>query len=388
MRSARSAAALPEVTAAEAAWLRALALPLEIESPLEPDTRAGGGGGEPEEDRAALSLECPVALWPRFEAAFGAGVGAELRALSQAAPLDLRVNLLKGTRQEALAALRAAGFAAAPTPYSPTGIRLAQRSGTIKLGQLPGLLEGLIEPQDEGSQLIAHLLGAQPGELVADYCAGAGGKTLALAASMGNRGRLWAMDIDERRLASGAPRCAKAGVDNVQRHTIEVGKDQWLKRRKRSFDRVLVDAPCSGVGAWRRNPDARWLRRTRPLEELLPVQAEVLRRAATLARPGGTLVYATCSLLPDENERQVNAFLASEEGAEFAPVPPAELAGFSDLADLATAAPLLDAQGFMRLTPARHGCDGFFAAALRRREGGWSGKAGARGGSKGRRRTK
>ena len=99
--------------------------------------------------------------------------------------------------------------------------------------------------------------------------------------------------------------CAKAGVDNVQRHTIEVGKDQWLKRRKRSFDRVLVDAPCSGVGAWRRNPDARWLRRTRPLDELLPVQAEVLRRAATLARPGGTLVYATCSLLPDENERQV-----------------------------------------------------------------------------------
>ena len=138
-------------------------------------------------------------------------VGAELRALSEAAPLDLRVNLLKGTRQEALAALRAAGFAAAPTPYSPTGIRLAQRSGTIKLGQLPGLLEGLIEPQDEGSQLIAHLLGAQPGELVADYCAGAGGKTLALAASMGNRGRLWAMDIDGRRLASGAPRCAKAG---------------------------------------------------------------------------------------------------------------------------------------------------------------------------------
>jgi len=161
-----------------------------------------------------------------------AQVGAELRALSEAAPLDLRVNLLKGTRQEALAALRAAGFAAAPTPYSPIGIRLAQRSGTIELGQLPGLLEvrarvrvranpnpnpnpspdqGRVEPQDEGSQLIALLLGAQPGELVADYCAGAGGKTLALAAAMGNRGRLWAMDIDERRLASGAPRCAKAG---------------------------------------------------------------------------------------------------------------------------------------------------------------------------------
>ena len=167
-----------------------------------------------------------------------AQVGAELRALSEAAPLDLRVNLLKGTRQEALAALRAAGFAAAPTPYSPVGIRLAQRSGTIELGQLPGLLEvrarvrvgvrvrvrvrvrapnpnanpnqGRVEPQDEGSQLIALLLGARPGELVADYCAGAGGKTLALAAAMGNRGRLWAMDIDERRLASGAPRCAKA----------------------------------------------------------------------------------------------------------------------------------------------------------------------------------
>ena len=158
-------------------------------------------------------------------------------------------------------------------------------------------------------------------------------------------------------------------MDNVQRHEILAGKDQWLKRRKRTFDRVLVDAPCSGVGAWRRNPDARWLRRTRPLEELLPVQAEVLRRAATLVRPGGTLVYATCSLLPEENERQLEAFLASADGAEFALTPPADF-------------PVPLDGGAMRLTPARHGCDGFFAAALTRAEGGWSrARSGASGGA-------
>ncbi|EOD21900.1 hypothetical protein EMIHUDRAFT_255181, partial [Emiliania huxleyi CCMP1516] len=204
---------------------------------------------------------------------------------------------------------------------------------------------------DEGSQLVALLLGAKPGEHVVDYCAGAGGKTLALAAQMRNKGRLVAMDVDHARLERGAPRRKKAGVDNVQTHVIEQGKDKWLKRRKRTFDRVLVDAPCSGVGAWRRNPDARWLRRTRPIEELLPVQAEVLQRAARLVRPGGTLVYATCSLLPEENEAQVEAFLASADGAEFELAPPEHFgAPFDD--------------GYLRLSPARHGCDGFFGAAL------------------------
>ena len=138
----------------------------------------------------------------------------------------------------------------------------------------------------------------------------------------------------------------------------------WLKRRKRKFDRVLVDAPCSGVGAWRRNPDARWLRRTRPLDELLPVQAEVLQKAARLVRPGGTLVYATCSMLPEENEAQVERFLASADGADFVLAPPPSF-------------PVpLDPDGCLRLSPARHGCDGFFGAVLTRREGGWQGKGG------------
>ena len=172
---------------------------------------------------------------------------------------------------------------------------------------------------------------------------------------------------------AGVPRLAKAGVDNVERHVIADGpKDAWLKRRKRSFDRVLVDAPCSGVGAWRRNPDARWLRKTRPLETLLPVQAEVLRRAARLVRPGGTLVYATCSMLPEENSEQVDAFLASDDGAEFELRPPERF-------------PVaFEPNGCMQLTPARHGCDGLFGAVLVRREGGWTSTR-ARGGGRRRR---
>ena len=338
-----AAADVPALTADEATWLDALSPPLENDG-MNLRTR----------------LECPEWAWPHFEAAFGDRVEPELRALLETPPLDLRVNTLKTTRDDALDAIRAAGFAAEPTPYSPVGIRLAERS--IPLGTIPGLLEGAVDPQDEGSQLVALLVGARPGEVVADYCAGSGGKTLALAAEMDNRGRLVAMDIDDARLGRSAPRHTKAGVDNVQRHLIVTdGKDAWLKRRKRSFDRVLVDAPCSGVGAWRRNPDARGGagRKTRPLDELLPVQADVLQRAARLCRPGGTLVYATCSLLGAENDDQVAAFLASDDGADFELRPPEEFHVPLD-------------GDVLRLTPARHGCDGFFAAVLQRKEGGWS----------------
>ena len=180
---------------------------------------------------------------------------------------------------------------------------------------------------------------------------------------MRNSGKIVAMDIDAARLARSAKRHAKAGVDNVERHVIEEGKDKWLKRRKRSFDRVLVDAPCSGVGAWRRNPDARWLRKTRPVDELLPIQADVLERAARLVRPGGTLVYATCSMLAEENDGQVAEFLISDAGAEFELSPPTDFHAAFD-------------GDFLRLTPARHGTDGFFGAVLKRREGGWSGRRG------------
>ena len=377
-----AAAELPAtgLTPEERRWLAALAPPL---APAGDDAAAaaaagaaGAAGSEGGLEERAAALECPAELLPLFDETFGgrAAAARELLALQTAPPLDLRVNTLKTTRREALAALRAAGFAAEPTPHSPVGIRLRERGGGVALGRLPGLLEGRIEPQDEGSQLVALLLGALPGEHVVDYCAGTGGKTLALAAAMANKGRILATDIDAARLERAAPRHVKAGVDTVTRHAIAGGDggaavgaaDKFLKRRKRSFDRVLVDAPCSGVGAWRRNPDARWLRRTRPLSELLPVQAEVLRRAARLVRPGGTLVYATCSLLRHENDAQLAAFLASDDGAEFELAPPS--------ADLPADFPahVLDDDGCMRLTPARHGCDGFFGARLTRREGGWT----------------
>lgn len=295
-----------------------------------------------------VALECPDWAWPSFQAAFGDTVETELAALIDTAPLDLRVNTLKSNHQNAIAAIRAGGFEARGTPYAPHGIRLKER---VALGRLPGLLDGAVDPQDEGSQLVAMLVGAQPGENIVDFCAGAGGKTLALAAAMQNKGRLYALDADGRRLERSAPRYAKAGVANVQRREISTGADPWLKRRKRRFDRVLVDAPCTGVGAWRRNPDARWSRKSPPLADLVALQAEILTRAARLVRPGGRLVYATCSMLPEENELQVEAFLSANPDFTLDPPDrfPAPLTG-----------------PYLRLTPAQHGCDGFFGAVLKR----------------------
>ena len=198
-----------------------------------------------------------------------------------------------------------------------------------------------MEIQDEGSQLVAALVDARPGMRVADLCAGAGGKTLALAMTMQNRGQLVACDVSAARLDGAVRRLRRAGVHNVERHLLEPG-DKWIKRRAKTFDRVLVDAPCTGTGTWRRNPDARLRLTEADLAELLPKQAAILDQAAFLVRTGGRLVYATCSLLPEENEAQVTAFLARH--------PDFILAG-----------------DFLSLSPARHGTDGFFAATLERR---------------------
>ena len=324
----------PPLTTEELGWLGSIGPP-----PL-------AGAGMP----LQAELECPDWAWPGFNAAFGDLAADELAALREPAPLDLRVNTLKTTHEHALAEIRAAGFEARGMPYSPYGIRLMER---VALGRLPGLLDGAVDPQDEGSQLVAMMVGAQPGESVVDFCAGAGGKTLAIAANMQNKGRLFALDSDARRLERSAPRYAKAGVDNVQRREISTGADSWLKRRKRRFDRVLVDAPCTGVGAWRRNPDARWGRKSPPLSELVALQAVILARASRLVRPGGRLVYATCSMLPEENEAQIDAFLSSHP--DFRLDPPARFP-----------APLTGP--YLKLTPAQHGCDGFFAVALTRAE--------------------
>ena len=212
-----------------------------------------------------------------------------------------------------------------------------------------------MEIQDEGSQLVAALLGARPGQRVCDFCAGAGGKTLALAATMDNRGQIVACDTSAARLANATIRLRRAGASNVERHLLEPG-DKWAKRRAETFDRVLVDAPCTGTGTWRRNPDARQRLAATDLAELTARQAAILDAAAPLVRKRGRLVYATCALLEEENEAQVMHFLARHPG--FSLVPLARAWPF-DGAPPCTG-------DFLALTPARHGTDGFFAAVLER----------------------
>ena len=300
----------------------------------------------------AVRLEVPEWIVPALEARFGDDLPAELAALGRAAPLDLRVNILTTTRDAARAALAAEGMAAAPTPISPWGLRVAGRRA-VSTG--PAFQAGLVEIQDEGSQLIAALVGARPGMRVADWCAGAGGKTLAVAMEMENRGHIVACDVHDKRLDGAVKRLRRAGVHNVEQHLIVPG-DKWAKRRAGGFDRVLVDAPCTGCGTWRRNPNARLRLTETDLAELVVKQAAILDTASRLVRPGGRLVYATCSLLPAENEDQVTGFLARH--ADFAVVPLAEAW------PLAGAPPC--AGPFLSLTPLRHDTDGFFGAVLQR----------------------
>lgn len=322
-------------------------------------------------DDLQTRLECPDWAWPDLNEAFPTTdeLTHQLNGLLEPPPLDLRVNTLKCTsRDEVLQSIQYANLNAYATPWSPLGIRLERR---VPLQNIPGLLDGIVEPQDEGSQLVASLLDAQPGETVADYCAGTGGKTLAIAAQMSNKGRLYSLDVDGDRLERGRPRCAKAGVTNVQRQTVQADmkrKDKWCKRRNNTFDRVLVDAPCSGVGSWRRKPDARrtWGsvghntvdRGIDRLKELLPLQQHILKRAARLVKPGGRLVYVTCSLLPCENEHQIEEFMNSDEGKKWKLDVPSDFV-----------LPFEAGKGrYLRLTPAKHNTDGFFAAVLKRDE--------------------
>jgi 16S rRNA (cytosine967-C5)-methyltransferase len=298
-----------------------------------------------------VRLEIPDWLAPRLTARFGAALPAEMAALAAEAPLDLRVNLLKGTREDARMALAAEGITAEPTPISPWGLRVAGRRPVTAGAAFQG---GLVEIQDEGSQVVAALVGAAPGMRVVDWCAGAGGKTLALAMTMANRGHIVACDVSAARLDGAVRRLRRAGVHNVERHLVEPG-DKWAKRRAGGFDRVLVDAPCTGVGAWRRNPDSRLRLSETDLAELLPKQAAILVQAAGLVRAGGRLVYATCSLLPEEN--QVEAFLATH--ADFSVLPLAR--AWTETAAPPSAGPCLF------LTPRANGTDGFFAAVLERR---------------------
>ena len=300
----------------------------------------------PEEVR----LECPPWAIEPLRLRFGEAFGREMAACLVPPNLDLRVNPLKTTREAMLDAFEALGLPAEPCRMAPHGIRVKERPS---LTDLPMLKSGEVEIQDEGSQLVSLLLEARPGDRVVDFCAGAGGKTLAIATQMANKGHVIACDVSEGRLKRAAERFRHAGLHNIETRLLTGETDRWVKRHKGGFDRVLVDAPCSGTGTWRRNPDARWRTDGSGLETLLPLQARILASAARLVKPGGRLVYATCSLLPEENEGQVETFLAAHPAFRVVP--------------LRESAPHIVGSvhpDHLSLTPARHGTDGFFAAVM------------------------
>jgi len=282
-----------------------------------------------------------------------------VQTLNEGAALDLRVNLVKGKREDAQQTLLEAGIEALPTPFSPWGLRI---QGKPALNKLPIFIGGGIEVQDEGSQLLALITDPKRGEMVVDFCAGAGGKTLALGAAMRNTGRLYAFDISGHRLDALKPRLARSGLSNVHPAQISHERDDRIKRLAGKIDRVLVDAPCSGLGTLRRNPDLKWRQSPKALEELRVKQAAILASAARLLKPGGRLVYATCSLLASENEGIAEAFTA-ENGSQFELLS-AEQA--LEAAHVQRASELVQGP-YLRLWPHRHGTDGFFAAVWARR---------------------
>ncbi|MBL0917620.1 MAG: RsmB/NOP family class I SAM-dependent RNA methyltransferase [Hydrogenophaga sp.] len=303
----------------------------------------------------------PDWLADALRAQVGSGFDALAASLLRAAPLDLRVNLLKTKRDAALAALKQAGLAAEPTPHSPLGIRL---QGKPTLAKVPAFANGEVEVQDEGSQLLALLLDAKRGEMVVDFCAGAGGKTLAIGAAMRNSGRLYAFDTSAHRLDGLKPRLARSGLSNVHPVAIAHERDDRIKRLAGKIDRVLVDAPCSGLGTLRRSPDLKWRQTPQTVAAQAVLQQAILASAARLLKPGGRLVYATCSLLREENEAVAEAFSAAHADFEVeAVVDILTGARVSGAADLCSG----DGGRFLRLWPHRHHADGFFAAVWRKK---------------------
>lgn len=299
--------------------------------------------------------EFPDWLWTRLAAAYGEAHTLALgRSLQHPAPLDLRVNTLRADRDSVLQALAEEGIQAVPTPYSPVGIRVR---GKPAIQRSPLFSTGTVEVQDEGSQLLAYLVAPRRGEMVADFCAGAGGKTLHLGALMGSQGRVYAFDVADRRLARLKSRLKRSGLSNVYPQRIDSENDARVKRLAGKIDRVLVDAPCSGSGTLRRNPDLKWRQSPGTLAALTRIQASILEAAARLVKPGGRLVYATCSLLQEENEAIVRGFL--ERVPSFSLVPAAEVLARHGIGIDA-------AEPWLRLLPHLHGTDGFFAAVLER----------------------
>ncbi len=304
----------------------------------------------------ATRNECPPEAYEKLKSRFGDAFATEMAAMLQPATLDLRTNTFRKTPAEVIASLKNDGIEAAPTALSPAGLRV---KGRAFLAKTKAFNKGWVDIQDEGSQLIAYLCAAKPGMQVLDACAGGGGKTLALGAMMEGKGRIVAMDNDTRRLSRGKPRYVKAGIHNVEARSLEEEQHRkWLRRQKETFDVVLIDAPCSSSGTWRRNPDLRWRRHGPALDEIKIAQAEILEKFSKCVKPGGRLVYATCSLLPEENDDQIATFLGNHP--EYSLVPLEKAWGEAGLPG--------DAPGkdMMRLSPAASGTDGFFAAVLQR----------------------
>lgn len=292
-------------------------------------------------------MECPDWAFEPLQNTLGDRFEEELSAMLGTAPMDLRVNPIKAKRDEVLKRLKEDGFNVELGKISPYSIRVFDRP-PITQHQL--YMEGHIEIQDEGSQMVAVVADAKPGEQVVDFCAGAGGKTLALGATMENKGRIIAMDVLGGRLNRAKERFRRAGLHNIETRALTSERDKYVKRHPGKFDLVLVDAPCTGVGTWRRDPDKRWRQLGPGLSALVPLQRSILESCFRMVKPGGRLVYATCSLLPEENEDQIAAFI--RDYPEFSVRPIRE---FMDVPGADT---------YLKMTPAQHDTDGFFAAVL------------------------
>ena len=332
-------------------------------APLEPEeATALKKATLPGKDAPAhVRLNYPQWLEAEFENAFGDKLEHEMSALMERAPTDLRVNSLKGDRDTALVALIEAGVELEPTPLAPLGLRLMARAN---VQGLQAFRDGLVELQDEGSQIACLMTAVKPGEQVVDLCAGGGGKTLALAAMMGNRGQIHACDTDRRRLGKLMPRAQRAGARNIQTRFIKsdaitLDLDADLADLEGRMDCVLIDAPCSGSGAWRRSPDARWRLTPEFLADYGAAQDEVLARGARVVKPGGRMIYVTCSLLPSENEDRLATFLAAH--IDF------ELAAWEDFWPIDHKMPDAPKGGALRLSPASTGTDGFYIAIVKRK---------------------
>lgn len=311
-------------------------------------------------DRASLPIEMqvnvPSWLWKKWVGQYGVDEAMRIaESLNRPAPMDVRVNSVKITREEAIRRLTELSIAIEPTPYAPLGIRIDKK---LFLKNTELFKEGCIEVQDEGSQLLAQMVGAKRGEMVVDFCAGAGGKTLALGAFMRNTGRLYAFDISEKRLAKFKARLARSGLSNVHPALIAHENDSKVKRLAGKMDRVLVDAPCSGLGTLRRNPDMKWRQSLESIAELNVKQSAILAGASRLVKLGGRLIYATCSLLTEENEQIVEGFLSTHP--DFVLIPAQVV--------LAEQKIPLEMDRYLKLMPHLHHTDGFFVAVLERRD--------------------